>query len=87
MADNLKSFNSFTIIDSLYKLILKSSIIIFFKLKSNTLEGLLDIELVLFKNIWRFVIESALYLFSLTIPPESFNEFSLVLDVNKFVEL
>ena len=87
MADNLKSFNSFTIIDSLYKLILKSSIIIFFKLKSNPLEGLLDIELVLFKNIWRFVIESPLYLFSLAIPPESFNEFSLVLDVKKFVEL
>ena len=40
MANNLKSFNSFTIIDSLYKLILKSSIIIFFKLKSNPVEEL-----------------------------------------------
>ena len=50
-ADNLKSFNLFMILDSLYKLIEKSSIIRFFKFNSKLLEGLSESDLILLRNI------------------------------------
>ena len=50
-ADNLKSFNLFMILDSLYKLIEKSSIIRFFKFNFKLLEGLSESDLILLRNI------------------------------------
>ena len=82
----MKSFNLFMILDSLYQLIEKSSIIRFFKFNSKLLEGLSKSDLILLRNIWKFVNESSLYLFNLINPPERFNEFSFVLEVSMLVE-